>query len=49
MREDTLFLGTNADREEVVDILTAISVVSKRLAVNLVKAREKLVLTKENY
>ena len=23
MREDTLFLGTNADREEVVDILTA--------------------------
>lgn len=49
MRKDTLFLGTNADREEVVDILTAISVVSKRLAVNLAKARENLVPTKESY
>lgn len=49
MRKDTLFFDTGADREEIVDILTAISVVSKRLAVNLAKARENLVPTKENY
>ncbi|OUP80417.1 hypothetical protein B5F08_00730 [Anaeromassilibacillus sp. An172] len=40
MRYNTNRYGTHAD-EDIVDILTAISVVSKRLASNLTAARQQ--------